>query len=376
MSHFVTLVNFYMSEQEENCEENSYYAAEIARIKEKLEKEPENLVLQVTLRYLQNKGSTLERSAEHEISELMAPYCEQTNDPKYLEFDDRTDALRREYETDTTNCVRLPNGVIVSMYDQTVTGKYRIKDGKVYQRKAGRLGHEKRTKKAKKMRALPEYPVKKLYPTLEQYAEEHCGCTFDRQYNAYGYYCNPNAFWDWYSVGGRWPFQFLVRDTAEYILGERSYGDEDTTCEAPEGYIWACGARKKDIAWDLMKEWEMQHERKRFELLAEAFRSGKVPEESFWRITEDGIFSFLTQIYFKGESEEAYLRRNGLAADQRMIPGAYSFLRDGKWISKGNMGWWGISTDDKSEEVWRQMLADYLDSIPDDHFLVGVDCHI
>ena len=38
MSHFVTLVNFYMSEQEENCEENSYYAAEIARIKEKLEK--------------------------------------------------------------------------------------------------------------------------------------------------------------------------------------------------------------------------------------------------------------------------------------------------------------------------------------------------
>lgn len=96
MSHFVTLVNFYMSEQEENCEENSYYAAEIARIKEKLEKEPENLVLQVTLRYLQNKGSTLERSAEHEISELMAPYCEQTDDPKYLEFDDRTDALHRE----------------------------------------------------------------------------------------------------------------------------------------------------------------------------------------------------------------------------------------------------------------------------------------
>lgn len=177
MSHFVTLVNFYMSEQEENCEENSYYAAEIARIKEKLEKEPENLVLQVTLRYLQNKGSTLERSAEHEISELMAPYCEQTDDPKYLEFDDRTDDLHREYETDTTNCVRLPNGVIVSMYDQTVTGKYRIKDGKVYQRKAGRLGHEKRTKKAKKMRALPEYPVKKLYPRYERRHLAGCGCS-------------------------------------------------------------------------------------------------------------------------------------------------------------------------------------------------------
>ena len=175
MSHFVTLVNFYMPEQEENCEENNYYAAKIAAIKEKMEEDPKNLVLDVILRHLQNKVSTLERSVEHEIGELMAPFCEGTEDPEFLEFDDRTDDLHREYETDRTNCVRLPNGVIVSMYDQTVSGKYLIKDGKVYQRKAGHLGHEKRTKKAKKMRALPEYPIKKLYPTLEQYAEEHCG---------------------------------------------------------------------------------------------------------------------------------------------------------------------------------------------------------
>lgn len=376
MSHFVTLVNFYMPEQEENCEENMRYAEQIAEVKEKLEQDPENFALQFLLTRLQSKVSTLERSAECEIGELMAPFCEGTEDPEYLEFDDRTDDLRRDYETDMTNCIRLPNGTIVSMYDHAVSGKYLIKDGKVYQRKAGRLGHEKRTKKVKKMCALPEYPVKKLYPTLEQYAEEYCSYNFDTQHNAYGYYCNPNAFWDWYSIGGRWPFQFLVRDTAEYICGERSWGDEDTACEAPEGYRWVCGARKKDIAWDLMKEWEVQHERRNFELLAESFRSGKVPESSFWKITEDGIFSFLTQIYFRGESEETYLRRNGLAADQRMIPGAYSFLQNGEWISKGDMGWWGISSNDKEPDAWRQMLSDYLDNIPDDHFIVGIDCHI
>ncbi len=376
MSHFVTLVNFYMPEQEENCWENNYYAAKVAAIKEELEKNPENPVLRVTLRHLQNKVSTLERSVEHEIGELMAPFCEGTEDPEYLEFNDRTNDLHREYETDTTNCIRLPNGVIVSMYDQAVSGKYLIKDGKVYQRKAGRLGREKRTKKAKKLCALTEYPVKKLYPTLEQYAEEHCGYDFDREHNAYGYYCNPNAFWDWYSIGGRWPFQFLVRDTAEYIRGERSWGNEDTACEAPEGYLWVCGARKKDIAWELMKEWEVQHARKRFELLTEAFRSGKAPEGSFWKITEDGIFSFLTQIYFKDESEETYLRRNGLAPDQRMVPDAYSFLQDGDWNSQGDMGWWGISSNDKEPETWRQMMSNYLDSIPDDHFIVGIDCHI
>lgn len=117
------------------------------------------------------------------------------------------------------------------------------------------------------------YPVKKLYPSLKQYAEDYCGYTYDNKNNTYGYYCNPNAFWDWYSIGGRWPFQFLVRDTAERINGERSWGNEDAVCEAPEGYIWVCGARKRDIAWELMKEWELQHAKKRFELLAETFRS-------------------------------------------------------------------------------------------------------
>lgn len=318
MSHFVTLVNFYMPKLEENCEENMRYAEQIAEVKEKLAQDPESFALRFLLKRLQSKASTLERSAECEIDELMAPFCEGTDDPAYLEFEDRTDDLRRDYETDKINCVRFPDGTVVPEYSRLVCEKYLIKDGKVFQKKAGHLGHEKRTKKAKKMRAFMGYPVKKLYPSLRQYAEDYCGYTFDSKTNTYGYYCNPNAFWDWYSIGGRWPFQFLVRDTAERINGERSWGNEDAVCEAPEGYIWVCGARKRDIAWELMKEWELQHAKKRFELLAETFRSGKAPEGSFWKITEDGILSFVTQIYFKNESEEAYLRRNGLAPDQRI----------------------------------------------------------
>ena len=376
MSHFVTLINFYMPKLEENCEENMRYAEQIAEVKEKLAQDPESFALRFLLKRLQSKASTLERSAECEIDELMAPFCEGTDDPAYLEFEDRTDDLRRDYETDKINCVRFPDGTVVPEYSRLVCEKYLIKDGKVFQKKAGHLGHEKRTKKAKKMRAFMGYPVKKLYPSLRQYAEDYCGYTFDSKTNTYGYYCNPNAFWDWYSIGGRWPFQFLVRDTAERINGERSWGNEDAVCEAPEGYIWVCGARKRDIAWELMKEWELQHAKKRFELLAETFRSGKAPEGSFWKITEDGIISFVTQIYFKNESEEAYLRRNGLAPDQRMVPDAYSFLQDGDWHSKGDMGWWGISSNDKKPDAWRQMLADYIDSIPDDHFIVGIDCHI
>ena len=154
MSHFVTLVNFYMPKLEENCEENMRYAEQIAEVKEKLTQDPESFALRFLLKRLQSKASTLERSAECEIDELMAPFCEGTDDPAYLEFEDRTDDLRRDYETDKINCVRFPDGTVVPEYSRLVCEKYLIRDGKVFQKKAGRLGHEKRTKKAKKMRAF------------------------------------------------------------------------------------------------------------------------------------------------------------------------------------------------------------------------------
>lgn len=44
MSHFVTLVNFYMPKLEENCEENMRYAEQIAEVKEKLAQDPERLL--------------------------------------------------------------------------------------------------------------------------------------------------------------------------------------------------------------------------------------------------------------------------------------------------------------------------------------------
>ena len=45
MSHFVTLVNFYMPKLEENCEENMRYAEQIAEVKEKLAQDPESFAV-------------------------------------------------------------------------------------------------------------------------------------------------------------------------------------------------------------------------------------------------------------------------------------------------------------------------------------------
>lgn len=376
MSHFVTLVNFNLPEIEENQTDNAKNAMHIAALKEVLKTEPDNFVAKFTLGRLNGLGSTFEREASSMIDELMKPFCECTEDPQYLEFEDKTQEITEGYEKNTVDCVRFPNGTIHSSYHQDVYSRFTIKDGKVYQKKAGPLHHEKRTKKAKKMTALVNYPVKKLYGSVEEYAEDHCCYSYNEAHQAYGYMYNPNSFWDWYSMGGRWPFQFLVKDTAERIVGERSWGNDDAKCEAPDGYIWVCGARKKDIEWDMMKEQQLQAAKREYAILSESFSSGQCPEGSFWRITEEGIVSFVDMIYFNGESEDEYLTRHGLAPEQRLLPGAYSFLRDGEWVSKGDMGWWGISTNDKEIETWRQMMAEYLDSIPDDDVIVGIDCHI
>lgn len=375
MSHFITLINFTLPVAEENHRANTENALRIADIKVLLEKEPENFMLKFVLKRLNGMGSTFEREAAHTIVELMEPFCEGTEDPRYLEFEDKTQDINDEYATGTIDCIRLPEGKILPYYHRTLSDLI-IREGKVYQRNSGPLKHEKRTRKAKKMLALPRYPMKKLYKSKTEYTEYHCGYDFYNEYGAYGYLYNPNAFWDWYSIGGRWPFQFLVKETAEHIVGERSWCNEDSQRMAPAGYIWVCGARKKDIEWDVMKAWHIQSAKKSYTLFTESFATGKCPEGSHWHITEDGISSFFDPLYFKGETEEEYLQRNDLAPSQRMLPGAYSFLRNGEWISKGDMGWWGISTNEKEHESWLKMMADYIDSIPEDDVIVGIDCHI
>lgn len=53
---------------------------------------------------------------------------------------------------------------------------------------------------------------------------------------------------------------------------------------------------------------------------------------------------------------------------------AYAVVRDGEWIEKGRMGWWGISTNenDNWDEVFKTILAD----IDQDEVITFVDCHI
>jgi len=312
------------------------------------------------------------------IDWLMEPFQEGTQDMAYLAFEGHGEEVSNEFAKSTMDCIKLPGGKIVPWYHRDVS-RFEIKGGQVYQKKASPLQHAMRTKKAKKMHALPEYPLRKLFASLKEYAEEYHGYTFDEEQQAYGYYCNPNAFWDWFVIGGRWPFQFLVKESCDSaVYAEGCCGNENAKRPAPEGYWWAAGARKRDIEWDVMRAHCVEAFTKRLSELEQWFRGGVRPadDDHFADITEEGIRSWSHMLYYKDETLEQYLERHELGPDCKYPVNAFSYVHDGTYYSQGDMGWFGLSSNDKPDDVWRSMMQDFLANVPEDNFIVLLDCHI
>ena len=84
----------------------------------------------------------------------LEPYWENTEDPRYLVFSDCTEEYRADYENDGEILVRLLDGRWASPFSTAFQRNYTLDEGKIYKRSFGQLHHRKRTKKAKRMKAL------------------------------------------------------------------------------------------------------------------------------------------------------------------------------------------------------------------------------
>jgi len=54
----------------------------------------------------------------------------------------------------------------------------------------------------------------------------------------------------------------------------------------------------------------------------------------------------------------------------------FAVLKNGKWYEKGEMGWWGIVTDEKLESDWESEQKKLIEGLPDDTLISIYDCHI
>ena len=247
-------------------------------------------------------------------------------------------------------------------------------DGKVCQRNAGPVKHTKRTRKCRKMKALLKQPMSRIYRDFHMFATEGCGYTYDKEHNGYGSYYNPNAMWDWYEIGGRWPTTFLVKEDCKcYAPGERSWGNESEEYPAPEGYIWASAARKKDIEWEAMVQWDIQKATEAFHQYEQAFAARDISAIPYCNLTEKGIAYFGEPVYFKDDTLEKYLERCHLR-DNRKYPITFAdLICDGDWQSSYTIE---KEQADAPSHTWENATDQFIDGLSDDDVLVSVDYHM
>ena len=367
--HFKTLVTVNMPTVEEDPHENAAVEQSIELLQARKDDLAKDIMAELTLCTLMGRTTNFARQLVGAVEEVMTPYS--TEPPEeYKEFADMTEELKADYAK-SVDCLKLPNGKIVECGSYPYFSKYSIVDGKVSQNKVGHLHHTSRTKQSRKIQYLPNCPRQKAYKTFEKYAEDYRGYEYNEEEKGYGFYCNPNAMWDWYQIGGRWPVTFLVKaDCTEYSFGERSWGNYSKKYPAPEGYMWVSAARKKDICWDVMQNWYIVQDTERYNKLKKAFQCGKLPDGFYGEFREDGIFCYGECAFANGETLDEYLARIGIPKSWKYPIGVSDIVDADEWLSKNDI------SIGKESGIWHDQIDTYIDDLDGEDVLVSVDYHI
>lgn len=315
--------------------------------------------------------------------EQLAPFQEQTEDldKSLLEFWDAEEESREDYETGSAEMYRVreehnyrKNVVLRLGWDSTFQkpGKYGI----------GSDAHEVPEGAVK-----IEVPFKILYPTFEEYLEDWCSYERDETKGKYGRWSNPNAKWDWYSMGGRWSGMLRLKPDTTGLGAVGRPGSMGGRMN--EGPLWADQCRKGDLDLRYMREDNLKKAREKWEEaekehpLPKMYPPGTSPATTVeeWsnlirrKALPQSWVNALRERNWRygidyGQSLEDFLKKSDKSLS------TFAVLKDGTWHEKGKMGWWACVSNEKDQKSWAKEFNNLLDSLPDDTVLTVVDCHI
>lgn len=177
---------------------------------------------------------------------------------------------------------------------------------------------------------------------------EDADCDIDEKTGKRGYWENPNAKWDWYSIGGRAHGLLIAKEGKHGELGERGF----------------FGPIAEKGSYDSMKVEDID-----FDAMRERAKKNLEPFESCFER------KFYKPEYFqkKYPDEDAYVRTKTEFKTYACI------TPDGEWHAPGTMGWFGF--DSSSPEEYRAFSGGYFDkfiipAIENGWYMTIVDCHI
>lgn len=181
---------------------------------------------------------------------------------------------------------------------------------------------------------------------------------------------NPNRKWDWWVVGGRWS-GFLTLKSGRKV-DEARKGDIDF--EAMRNAAGAEAAAKWDKAnaarnggtWDTWEHVRDVLHAGNIDAARQAYHAQPAKDAVAKALDHpwNGVDEYL-------KPRDQYIQQ---ARDRATV--LYGVVKDGQWLAKGEMGWFGMSSDDVSQDEWNRKVNEMLDALPDDTLITVVDCHI
>lgn len=324
-----------------------------------------NFLTRYNLQYALAVSTPFSAAVDDAVSEVMAPYSQDASDPRFLEFDDQTEYLMNRFETETLDAISF-NGKLYSLHH--FPNFRRCKDGII--REVTADGQEFLSAKAKQMMVVT-VTAKEFYGTFRKYAKEHSD--YCKEKKAWGSYYNPNCFWDWYSIGGRWNYALLVReDCQETADGISGAGDTNDAPPAPKGFKWTSAARKKDICIEEMTKISIERTKEQYQKLSDMW-SGAIPLDNHLSIKGDGIYSWGRRVFDPSKSISDVLAEHNYTKETAVTRIFHAYLDTvNTKPGDGENGYYDCDCCDD----WESQIADFWADLEDNDIIVTVDCHM
>jgi hypothetical protein len=329
----------------------------------------DKVTMEIEQNYCQALHNPFAVAVNAAIDEAMAPYSYETEDRRYCTFIDETEDLKRRFETGTIECIQYG----AKYYQKHKLPGFRVcEDGVV--REVTPTGQTFLSDKAKKMRVVT-IPLKDFYPSFRKYANEY------REYNpeqkAWGYYTNPNSFYDWFSIGGRWQGALLVSEECEEYANGVSCCGGTSIPAAPDGYKWVSAARIKDIAFDVMAQHKINKVTEQYHAYERMWQIQSIDdEEHYLSIENDGIYCLRQKVFDPNISLETILSNHNYNATNILssIVTGYLDCRVNPIVDEDGDSECGYYSEDFCDE-WEDAVNAFLAEFSDETVLVILDCH-
>lgn len=213
-----------------------------------------------------------------------------------------------------------------------------------------------------------------VYGSMREYMEDWHGYGDDHidENGRFGRWTNPNAKWDWWTVGGRWGGSLTTKGGSK--VTSWMWGDIDIAHmrEKAEEEARTTFSRLMLVIGNnaLPDSWEAVRDRnKDIDAAREEFNSNPAVAA----LSADKDFSW-------DASEWIETARNGIDAyvSERRDSATrfFAILKDGVWHERGKMGLFGFVSNEKETARWNEEYASILESIKPKQFVTVVDCHI